>query len=94
MGPQFEAAIEPDQEVLALGLDGADACAQEPMDLRDGTGALRTGGGHDPSHEMWPQPCGGPEERVAFRHSELERVAAQTTRGEARAAGAANRPTS
>ena len=68
VGPQLEAAVEPDEQVLALGLDRVDPLADDAMDLRDRARALRAGRGHVASDEVRPQAGGGPGERVAFGH--------------------------
>ena len=40
VGPQLEAAVEPDQQVLALRLDRVDPLPDDPLDLRDGSRTL------------------------------------------------------
>ena len=74
MGPDLQAAVEPDQEVLALRFDRIDALADDPLDLRDRPGTLGAGRQHVPTDEVRPQPGGGAEERVAFGHRGLGRA--------------------
>ena len=68
VGAELQTTVEADQQVLALGLHGIDAPADDPVDLWDSTRTLGASGPHVPPDEVWPQPGGGPEERVAFGH--------------------------
>ena len=64
--PQLEAVVESDEQVLALGLDGLDRRADDPLDL--GAGPARPGRGHGPADQVRPEPGGSSEERVALGH--------------------------
>jgi hypothetical protein len=66
--PQLEAAIEPDEQVLALRLDRIDASTDDPPHLGHGTGTLRPRGEDVAPDEVRPQSRRGPMERVALRH--------------------------
>src|SRR5687768_11865591 len=65
---QLKAAVEPDQQVLALRLDGVDTLADHPMDLWNGTRSLGTCRDDVPTDEVRPETRCGPEKRVALRH--------------------------
>ena len=69
--PELQAAVEPDQEVLALCLDGIDALADDAVDLRDRTGSLGAGREDVAADQVRPETGRGPEERVALRHGTL-----------------------
>jgi hypothetical protein len=66
MRPQLETVLEPDQEVLAEGLDRVDALTDHPRDL--GSGQARASRHHDPTGEVGPQSDRDPSEGVAFCH--------------------------
>ena len=68
--PDLQAAVEPDEQVLAKRLHGVDATPDQPLDLGHRPWALGTCGRHVPPDEMRPQPGGRAEERVAFGHSD------------------------
>ena len=69
VGPDLEAVVEPDQQVLAERLDRGDLAADDPRHLRDGARPARPGRGDGPPDEVRPQPGGRPEEGVALGHS-------------------------
>ena len=73
MRPDHEAVVEPDQKVLADGLDGRDLTPDHAVDLRHGTRAAGLRGRHGAADQVRPETRGGPEERVAFGHSGVER---------------------
>src|SRR6185312_17537651 len=66
--PQFEAAVEPDQQVLALRLDRVDPLPDDPLDLRHGSRTLGPCSHDVTTHEVWAEALRGPEERVTFGH--------------------------
>jgi hypothetical protein len=65
---QLEAAIEADEQVLALGIHALDALADKALDLGHRARPLCPGGLHDPAVEVGPQSGRGPCEGVAFGH--------------------------
>ena len=67
---ELQAAVEPDDEVLADRVDGIDRASDEAVRLRDGTWTVGARRGDGPPDEVRPQTRGGPEQRVAFRHSD------------------------
>src|SRR5687768_5814885 len=70
---QLQAAVEPDQQVLALRLDGIDTLADHPMDLWNGTRSLGTCRDDVPTDQVRPETRRGPEERVALSHRGAKR---------------------
>src|SRR6185503_4625815 len=66
MGPQLQAAVELDEQVLAGGIDGIDLLAHDPRDLRPRKpGARRR---HDPAGKVGPEGDGDAGEGISFRH--------------------------
>ena len=68
MCPELETAVESDQQVLALCLDGIDPLADHPLDLRDRPRTLRPRRDDVPPDQVRPETLRGAEERVALRH--------------------------
>ena len=68
VGTQLEAAVEPDQQVLALRLDRVNPLPDDTLDLRDRPGSLGVGREHVPADEVGTEASRRSEERVAFRH--------------------------
>lgn len=71
MGPQLEAIVEPDQQILALCIHGRDPLPDDPMDLRYRPRSPRPGRQDGSAHEKRSQPGGGSVERVALGHGSL-----------------------
>ena len=73
--PELEAVVEPDQQVLAERLDRGDLVADDTGHLRDGPGPAGPRRDDGPTDEVRPKTRRGPEERVAFGHSGVDRDA-------------------
>lgn len=73
MCAQFQAVVEPDQEVLAERLDRGDLAPDDALDLREGARAARSRRRDRAAHEVRPESRRSPEEGVAFGHSDLGR---------------------
>ena len=69
VGPELEAAVELDEQVLAGGIDGIDLLADDAADLRSREPGA--GSRDDPPGQVGPQGNGDSCERVAFRHQAI-----------------------
>jgi hypothetical protein len=69
VGPQLEATVELDEQVLACGVNGVDLLPDDERDLRPGQAGA--GARHDPAGEVRPERDGDSSERVSFRHQAI-----------------------
>ena len=76
--PDLQAAVEPDEQVLAERLHRVDATPDQALDLGHRTWTLGTCRRHMPTDEMRPEARRRAEERVALRHSDLVRQAGES----------------
>ena len=74
VGPDLEAVVEPDEQVLAERLDRGDLAADDAADLRDGARAGRPCGCDGPPDQVRSESRRGPEEGVALGHSGPDRI--------------------
>ena len=69
VGPQLQAAVELDQQVLAGGVDGIDLLADDARNLR--SRQARAGSRDDAPGQVRPQRDGDSCEGVSFRHQAI-----------------------
>ena len=68
MGPDLEAVVEPDEQVLAERFDCGDLPPDDPIHPGHGTRPAGPGRDDRPSDQVRPQAGRGPEEGVALGH--------------------------
>jgi hypothetical protein len=85
VGPKLEAVVEPDQEVLADGLDAGDRRAHDTLDLRPAS--PNPGGRHGATHEMRGESGGSSVERVAVGYHQRATRRGSSRAGEGRGRG-------